>query len=699
MALCEGLRGCEQECPLAVCGESMRVLTCLVHEHDWWIVLLAVVMCGAGSVVAITLFKRTLAEHGLSRLLWCFLSGVTAGSATWATHFIAMLGYRSGVPVTFDGPLTMISAFIAVTGIGLGLLVATSPTRSVSTVLGGGGIGLAIAAMHYVGMFAYRADGIVSWRPGYVVGSLLVAAGCSALLIENLRRNRRREDKAVPALLLGFAIVGLHFTGMAAFSVTPIPGVSVAGDSESFVTVALAIALIALLILGMGICTYLVESRTRRHSREQLQRIAMRDALTNLANRHRFSEALQDECARLARGRPFALLMLDLDRFKPINDTLGHPGGDAVLRKVADRLRRAVREGDLVARIGGDEFAIIAFGISDPALAGQLAGRIVEILARPFVVDGNVAELGGSVGVALAPIHGTETEVLVQNADVALYAAKRAGKERYCLFESEMMDAMQRRRHLEVELRRACMREDFEVHYQPVVDAHTGTVTGAEALLRWNCPDRGDISPAEFIPIAEDLGLVSRIGAGVLRKACAEAAAWNEPLDIAVNVSPVQLLDPRLPQVVAQALSDSGLPAERLELEITETALFGDDEAALRTLNQLRDIGVRISLDDFGTGYSSLSYLHRFPISRIKIDQSFVRRLPEDPGSASIVRAIAQLGESLDLRITAEGIETSEQLSFVASHGCDHVQGFLISRAVKASDFAELLRSGVSIAA
>jgi len=227
-----------------------------------------------------------------------------------------------------------------------------------------------------------------------------------------------------------------------------------------------------------------------------------------------------------------------------------------------------------------------------------------------------------------------------------------------------------------------------------------GAIKGAEALLRWNCPGRGDVSPAEFIPIAEDLGLVSRIGAGVLRQACMDATTWPSHLDVAVNVSPVQLLDPRLPHIVAQALQDSGLDSGRLELEITETALLGDDEAALRTLNQLRDLGVRISLDDFGTGYSSLSYLHRFPISRIKIDRSFVQKLPGDPGSASIVRAIAQLGESLDMKVTAEGIETSEQLSFITQHGCDHVQGFLISRPIATSDFLTLLhdRAG-SIAA
>jgi len=676
----------------------MRVLNCLIQDHDWRLVLLAALMCCAGSIVSVTLFQRTMRESGVSRFHWCFLSAVTAGAATWATHFIAMLGYRIGVPVELDGSLTIASALIAVGGIGTGLLIASTRSRSLATVVGGGLIGLSIAAMHYVGMFAYQVDGVVQWLPGYVIASLFVAAGLAMVMVRRLCL--RLENRLVPSLILVAAIVGLHFTGMAGFTVTPIPGVAAGVQSDAFLAVALAIALVALLIVGTGISTYLVESRAQNESQDQLKHIAMHDTLTGLSNRHAFSHTLESECGKLSRyGRPFALLMVDLDRFKPINDTLGHPIGDLVLQKVAGRLRRAVRSGDLVARIGGDEFAIIAFGVSDASQAGKLAARVVEILSRPFIVAGNVAELGGSVGVALAPDHGGETEQLVQHADVALYSAKRAGKNRYCLFETAMMEAMQRRRYLEIDLRRACMRDEFTVAYQPIIESVGGAVKGAEALLRWNCPGRGDVSPAEFIPIAEDLGLVSRIGASVLRQACMDATTWPSHLDVAVNVSPVQLLDPRLPHIVAQALQDSGLDSGRLELEITETALLGDDEAALRTLTQLRDLGVRISLDDFGTGYSSLSYLHRFPISRIKIDRSFVQKLPEDPGSASIVRAIAQLGESLDMNVTAEGIETAEQLSFITQHGCDHVQGFLISRPITTSDFLTLLRDRAGLIA
>ena len=663
----------------------MRVLTCLYHEHNLWIVALAAVMCLIGSLTSVKLFQRTFAETGTTRLQWCFLSAFTAGAAIWATHFIAMLGYRPGVPVTLDGALTVLSALIAVGGTAAGLLVACSRNRFVAVFTGGGIIGLSIASMHYVGMFAYRADGIVRWLPSYVIASLFLSVIFSALAIDQIRKIGMSNHIGLGAGLFAAAIVTLHFTGMAAFTVIPLAGVQGGADSEAFSALAAAIAMVALIIIGAGISTHLVDRRTRSKSEEQLQYLAAHDALTDVANRRAFAAALKIQCDKLGKdGRPFALLMIDLDRFKPINDTLGHPVGDIVLQKVARRLRHAVRRGDMVARIGGDEFAVMAYGLASEAEAEALAGRVVEILGRPFIIQGQVAEIGASVGVSLAPKHGSDPETLIQFTDIALYTAKRTDERGYRLFEPAMQEVIQRRRFLEVDLRRACMREDFKIAYQPIIDSATGAYTGAEALLRWTCPDRGEVEPSEFIPIAEELGLISRIGAGVLKQACMDAASWPNHLDLAVNISPVQLHDPRLPQTVMQALEDSGFPATRLELEITETALLGNDEIVMRTLTKLREFGIRISLDDFGTGYSSLSYLHRFPITRIKIDKSFVQRLPSDVGSASIVRAIAQLGESLQMKITAEGIETDEQMAFITQHGCNDVQGFLISRPVNA---------------
>lgn len=671
----------------------MRVLNCLVYEHNPWMVALAAVMCVAGSFVTSKLFQRTLGERGADRFYWCFLSAVTAAAAIWATHFIAMLGYNPGVPVTLDGTLTIVSVLVAALGTAAGLVVATSGSGRTATFGGGAMIGLAIAAMHYVGMFAYQVEGVVRWDASYVLASLILACLLAALSIAQLHAHRRGLP-VVPVALLVMAIISLHFVGMAAFSVTPITNAPSGTSSEAFSALAAAIALVALLILGAGTATHLVELRTRTVSQAQLRHLALHDTLTGLANRHHFTEALKAECQGLQDGRSFALFMVDLDRFKSINDTLGHPTGDAVLRRVGQRLTGAVRAGDLVARLGGDEFAIIAYDIDEPDQAANIAQSIVDILSRQFVIDGEAVELGASVGVALAPLDGQDADTLTQHVDVSLYTAKREGKSRYCLFRPELNDAILRRRSLETDLRRASMHEDFSVFYQPIINSRTGRFTGAEALLRWTCPVRGDIAPSEFIPIAEELGLISRIGAMVLRQACFDAASWPAELNVAVNLSPVQLLDPSLHQLVVQALGDSGLPANRLELEITETALLGNDELALRTLTDLKQLGVCISLDDFGTGYSSLSYLHRFPINRIKIDKSFVQRVPEDVGSASIVRAIAQLGESLGMKITAEGIETEQQFDFISGHGCDHMQGFLISHPIPSAAVAALFAAG-----
>ncbi|MFB0612887.1 putative bifunctional diguanylate cyclase/phosphodiesterase [Aurantiacibacter poecillastricola] len=672
----------------------MRILTCLTQDHDILLVMLAALMCLAGSYVSAKLFRRTLKDKSDSRFYWCFLAAVTAGAAIWATHFIAMLGYQPNVPVTFAGNLTIVSALIAIAGTAIGLVVAMHRNRFIAAGCGGGTIGLAIAAMHYVGMFAYRVDGVVSWSPGYVIASIAIAILASAMVIDQIRTGTGRHVIARAVGFLTVAIVGLHFTGMAAFAVAPVEGLSSGADSAAFTALAISIALAALLILGAGISTHLLENRAQIDSQARLQHIALHDELTEIVNRRGFSKALGAECTRLQRyGRPFALLMVDLDRFKSINDTFGHPVGDEVLRRVAGRLRSAVRSGDLLARLGGDEFAVIAYGLDTLQDAERLARRIVEVIERPFIVTGHIAEIGASVGVVLAPTEASRPEKLIRKADVALYTAKKEGKGQYCIYRAELGEALERRRLIEADLRRACMRDEFNVVYQPVIDAVSGNVTGAEALLRWSCEGRGEVSPSEFIPIAEELGLVTRMGAGVLKQACRDAVGWPSDISISVNISPIQLLDPKLPQTVLQALEESGLSSDRLELEITETALIGNDEIAMKVLSGIRDLGVRISLDDFGTGYSSLSYLHRFPISRLKIDRSFVRQLPTDQGSASIIRAISQLGKSLNLKITAEGIETQDQLAFVSSHGCDNLQGFLISHPIRSDLFLDLVLS------
>ena len=414
---------------------------------------------------------------------------------------------------------------------------------------------------------------------------------------------------------------------------------------------------------------------------------ARADPLTGLANRATLHGSLTDF---LASGMPVAILYIDLDRFKSINDTLGHPMGDALLRKVAERLSTVTGENDVVARLGGDEFALLIPN-AVPENVESVAARIVDLVGRTYVLEGHMVNVGASVGVTLAPLDGNDPDVLLKNADLALYRAKAEGRSRFRFFQPEMDLQMQARRAIELDLRRALALKEFELVYQPQVDLATHEVVGFEALLRWNNAKRGMISPADFIPIAEETGLIVSIGEWVLRTACAEAASWDQPASIAVNLSAIQFQDQSLVRTVTSALAHSGLDPQRLELEITESALMSDTDAVVTTLRSLRSLSVRISMDDFGTGYSSLSYLQKFPFDKIKIDQSFVRGMADNIEAGAIVRAVARLGSSLGMKTTAEGVETEEQLAAVRAEGCSHVQGYFTGRPMSGSDAAALV--------
>ncbi len=427
----------------------------------------------------------------------------------------------------------------------------------------------------------------------------------------------------------------------------------------------------------------------RLKTESRMRALAFSDPLTELPNRLRFNDLLDVHSANCReRARPFAVLLLDLDRFKLVNDTLGHGTGDELLRRVASRLKSAAHGSDLVARLGGDEFAVLVNGSAERAR--QIAENVVDLLGRPFLINGHVLDLSSSVGIALAPADGDNSTDLSRHADLALYRAKQDGGNTYRFFEAQMNEVAQARHSLERDLRRAAAREDFEVHYQPQVDAKSGRFQGAEALVRWNHPERGRVSPADFIPLAEEIGLIGTIGEWVLRTACRDASGWPGDLSVAVNLSPVQLRDRQLAATVASVLKETGFPGERLELEVTESALIDDDGSTYDNMCALRALGIRISMDDFGTGYSSLSYLRRFPFNKIKIDQSFIRQVPHDPDSIAIVQAVATLGAKLRMTVTVEGVETPEQQAFVVAEGCDQIQGYLISRPVPLSEIEKL---------
>jgi diguanylate cyclase (GGDEF)-like protein len=441
----------------------------------------------------------------------------------------------------------------------------------------------------------------------------------------------------------------------------------------------------------------------RRRVETRIAYMATHDALTNLPNRaflhDRLSQLLSAKVKDESNGpAPLtALLLLDLDRFKEVNDTLGHAAGDKLLGMVAQRLCALLGEEDLAARLGGDEFAILHSPPSADDTA-VLAQRVIDALAAPYDLEGHQANVGTSIGISLAPADGSDPEALLRCADLALYRAKAQGRGGFAFFESEMTAFAHNRRALELELREALILGQFEVYYQPQINVKTGLISGAEALIRWRHPVRGLVGPAEFISIAEEVGLIVPIGEWVMRQACRDAAQWREGVRVAVNLSAVQLRGSHLAEMVISALSAGGLRPARLELEVTESVLLEETEVTLRTLHQLRGLGVRVSLDDFGTGYSSLSYLRSFPFDKIKIDRSFVRELTASANGAPIVRAIASLGASLGMETTAEGVETKEQLEIIRAEGCTEVQGFYFSPPRPVNELADLLGSRVEIA-
>jgi len=423
----------------------------------------------------------------------------------------------------------------------------------------------------------------------------------------------------------------------------------------------------------------------------QIAFLAHHDSLTRLPNRVLFRDRIEQALARLDRDPGFAVLCLDLDRFKIVNDTLGHPVGDELLRQVANRLQACVREGDSVSRLGGDEFAIISLNVVDPAAVDRLAARIIEIIGSGYEIDGHQISIGTSIGMALAPADGSASSVLLKNADTALYGAKANGRGTSCFYEPSMNAALQLRRETEVGLRQAIAQDEFQLHYQPFVDARSHCVCGFEALVRWQHPVEGLISADRFIPVAEASGLIGAIGQWVLRRACRDAATWPNGIKIAVNLSPSQFKDKNLVGGVREALAASGLAANRLELEITESVLMHDSRAILEILGEIKAMGVQISMDDFGTGYSSLSYLRSFPFDKVKIDQSFVRDLPGDMNAMAIVRAIVGLSLTFGMSVTAEGVETEAQAEQLQLEKCDLLQGYLFSRPVAAANVSALI--------
>lgn len=435
-----------------------------------------------------------------------------------------------------------------------------------------------------------------------------------------------------------------------------------------------------------------VDVTERRAEEREAAESATLDPLTGLPNRRLFAAQIASSFASLGPNRAFWMMLIDLDRFKTVNDTLGHPIGDTLLKLVTKRLRSTVGRADVVARLGGDEFAVLVPGTDSVPEVTKLAQRLINMLGRPYLIDGHVIHIGASIGIAGAPLDAKDEDQLFRTADLAMYASKKGGRNTLSFFEPSMDQIALERRALEIDLRKVIALRQLELHYQPQIDLEKNAIVGFEALIRWQHPERGLVMPCDFIPLAEEIGLIVSIGEWVLREACLEAIRWPESMTVAVNVSPYQFENSAaLVAAVSKALSVSGLPGKRLEIEITESVLLRNEEVVLAALHELRALGVRIAMDDFGTGYSSLSQLNSFPFDKIKIDQSFVNGAGDNTSNNAIVRAISALGVSLGMSTIAEGVETSEDLERIRANGCTSVQGYLFSKPISTADITGLI--------
>lgn len=649
------------------------------------LVALALLIALLGAAGTVQLFSRIGTTNGGRRLGWVLLCSVGTGTMVWSTHFVAMMAYVSRAPVMLDATMTMASLAIAILVAAPGLALAAAK-RGMWTALGGGVVGVAIAAMHYVGMSAYRIDGFVVWRDDVVALSIALSCGLSAAAFVTFR-SPRRNRRISGGLLLAAAVVALHFTGMSAFTVVAIGDQMSGGLSEAAqMALGYSTACAGLLFVGCASVSALIDGQTQTEAFQRLRRMAMHDGLTDLPNRASFHEELNQRLSQSKVGDCVAVVMLDLSRFKGVNDTYGHQAGDQLLVALAERLRAMLLPAEAAARLGGDEFsALLSF--SQHTDLDDFIFRLASVFEAPFVFQHCVNTVGANIGIAVSPRDGLDADALLAHADLAMYRAKARHSGVPCFYDAEMDDAERDRRILTEDLRQAIREKAFYLEYQVQASIGTGEVIGYEALVRWRHPSRGLVSPSIFIPLAEEAGEIVALSNWIIHRACLEAALRPELGRVSVNISPLHLSDPDLVGTVQAALGSVALPADRLALELTESAIIHDRHASLAQLRMLKAMGVAIMLDDFGVGFSSLDVLRSFPFDRLKLDRSFVAEIEDNRQAIAILHAVTTLAASLDIPVLAEGVETAMQLEIVAREGCAAIQGFLIGRpAIAAAD-------------
>jgi diguanylate cyclase (GGDEF)-like protein len=658
---------------------------------------------------------RVVTAQGRAAFWWLIGGASAMGVGIWSMHFVGMLAFSLPIPLGYDVSITLASLAIAIAASAFALWLVSRRELPWRRLAGGALLmGVGVAGMHYTGMAALRMKPGIDYDPAMFVLSVVIAvlaSGAALWIAFRLRghSHRVRVLRAGAAVVMGVAIVGMHYTGMAAagFPLGSVCGAAHTGASTEWL--ALVIILITLAVLAIALIISVLDLRMEARTavlanslaqaNQELAYLALHDNLTKLSNRLLLEDRLNQAIRTADREkRRFALMFMDLDGFKAVNDVYGHHVGDLLLIDVAQRIVGRVRQQDTVARVGGDEFVVLAH-VDDPEDAGTLADALLEAVREPFLAGGHELRVSTSIGIAMYPGDGANQHDLLTNADAAMYQAKGLGRNAYSFFEPSMNANVHQQLQLVQDLRLAIERNELVLYYQPKFHAPHGPIAGVEALVRWQHPVRGLLPANEFIPLAERTGLIVPLGTWVLDEACRQMAQWRREghvgWSVAVNLSALQFGHAALIDTVRDTLARHALDPHCLTLEITESTAMRDADASLHILQQLDAMGVRISIDDFGTGYSSLLYLKRLPASELKIDRGFVRDLARDTEDAAIVSAIVALGQTLNLRIVAEGVETAEQQAFLTQLGCDSLQGYLLGRPMSAESLSAEAAAGL----
>lgn len=672
-------------------------------SHNPTLVLLAYLVASAAGFTALAMANRVRASRSLSsREAWRWIGAFALGGGIWSMHFIAMLAFTAPLKIDYDYRITLCSLLIAI-GVSYVVMWVIGRERLAAwqylTAAVAAGVG--IASMHYSGMAAIRSVAAQYYDPLLFGVSIAIAIGASlaALILAFYFRGKTGErvhwQRLLSSLVMGSAIVSMHFTGMAALTLAVPTDIYLQSLQPSLGSgdqnlLAAAIGLVALLIIVTGLGASWADQRLReQHAKltsvaNQLNAITHYDPLTNLFNGRAFTQlATQVLAARQPRQSVLALLFIDLDNFKRINDSLGHASGDLILQQVAQRIRSALGGEDVLARFSGDEFCILA-ALDHAEQAERLAERILEQLHPPFSLASGQLSLTASIGLSVCPQDGTDYDKLFKHAGLAVGHCKQNGRNRSQRFSPELELRAHLDLTLEQDLRRALNEDTLAVHYQPIVASATGQVISLEALARWHHPQQGTIGPERFVPLAEQHGFITELDLWVARRACRDLkelhAAGYPQLRVAINCSVLNLSNHTLPSAIARILDQTGLSATALILEVTENALMSNLAAAVQILEEVRQLGVKISIDDFGSGYSSLAYLSKLPVNSLKVDRSFIREIPAQANDMAITAAIIAMAHKLQLKVVAEGVETSAQLDFLRANECDFIQGYLFSR-------------------